>query len=247
MVAGTKFDQPGFGLRSADGRLTGLDVSVLEYVINSIADNRGWPHPTIRWRETPTSLRETLVQNNDVHIVAATYSITADRAQSVAFAGPYLRTQQALLVRAEEGAINSLEELSGRRLCSVTGSTSALAVKRQLTGVALQEYNTYSSCIDALHRGHVDALTTDAAVLSGFAVRSPGRYRMVPLDALGQNQGKEHYGIALRQGDEAGTHAVNSALRELLQTDAWNSMLSQHLGNAEYTQADTPGDLSFLE
>ena len=47
VTLGTKYDQPGLGLREADGSMTGLDVDVITYVVNHIADENSWEHPEI--------------------------------------------------------------------------------------------------------------------------------------------------------------------------------------------------------
>ena len=101
VTLGTKYDQPGLGLREADGSMTGLDVEIMTYVVNSIADANGWEHPEITWRETPSAQRETLIQNGEVAAIGATYSINSSRAEAVSFGGPYLLTHQGLLVRSE--------------------------------------------------------------------------------------------------------------------------------------------------
>src|SRR5690625_5230796 len=59
VTLGTKFDQPGLGLREPDGSMTGLDVEVATYVVNSIAAENGWEEPSIDWRETPRSEEHT--------------------------------------------------------------------------------------------------------------------------------------------------------------------------------------------
>ena len=59
--------------------------------------------------------------------------------------------------------------LTGKKLCSVTGSTSAQKVKDKYPGVQLQEYDTYSKCVEALNAKVVDALTTDNTILAGYA------------------------------------------------------------------------------
>ena len=92
VTLGTKFDQPGLGLREGDGSMTGLDVDVATYVVNHIAKDKGWEEPEIEWRETPSAQRETLIENGEVDLIAATYSINASRAEKVNFAGPYLIT-----------------------------------------------------------------------------------------------------------------------------------------------------------
>ena len=53
VTLGAKYDQPGLGLRGPDGTMSGLEVDISTYVVNAIADDNGWQHPEITWRETP--------------------------------------------------------------------------------------------------------------------------------------------------------------------------------------------------
>ena len=97
IVIGTKFDQPGLGLKNPDGTMSGFDVDVAKYV----AQQLGFGEDKIEWKEAPSGQRETLIQNDQVKFIAATYSITDARKEKVDFAGPYLITGQSLLVRAD--------------------------------------------------------------------------------------------------------------------------------------------------
>lgn len=250
VILGTKYDQPGLGLRHPDKSMAGIDVDVATYVVNHIADARGWAHPEITWRETPSAQRETLIKNGEVTMIAATYSINAGRAKAVDFGGPYLLTHQALLVRDADRSLESLEDLAdGRKLCSVTGSTPAQKIKDALPGVQLQEFDSYSSCVEALYRGKVDALTTDATILAGYAAQYDDELRVVPMTKTdGKPFTNEHYGIGHAQGDEASTTAINDALREMYSSGEFRRILERNLGdNADTADEDAIGDLSFLE
>ncbi|MDO4908474.1 MAG: glutamate ABC transporter substrate-binding protein [Corynebacterium sp.] len=251
VILGTKYDQPGLGLRNPDKTMTGLDVDVATYVVNKIADDNGWAHPQITWRETPSSQRETLIKNGEVDMITATYSITKSRTNAVNFAGPYLLTHQALLVRKDDDSLKSLQDLNnGRKLCSVTGSTPAQKVKASLPGVQLQEYDSYSSCVEALHQKKVDAMTTDATILYGFAQLYEGEFNVVPMN---KDDGKpftnEYYGIGLAKGDQASTDAINKALTEMYADGSFQKILKDNLGEdyeANVVSQGNPGDLSFL-
>ena len=61
--------------------------------------------------------------------MVATYSITDARKEKVSFAGPYFIAGQDLLIRADDMTISGPDALDGKKLCSVTGSTSAQKVK----------------------------------------------------------------------------------------------------------------------
>lgn len=247
VTLGTKYDQPGLGLREADGSMTGLDVDVITYVVNHIADDNGWEHPEITWRETPSAQRETVLQNGEVAAIAATYSINKSRSEAVDFGGPYLLTHQALLVRSDDAEITGLEALDGRILCSVTGSTPAQKVKDTLPGVQLQEYDTYSSCVEALRNGNVDALTTDATILGGYSAQSPGDFKVVELKKDGEDFTDEHYGVGLKKEDPGALEAVNKALDALYSDGSFDKFVDENLDGGQGVEKDTVGDLSFVE
>ncbi|MBV7293267.1 glutamate ABC transporter substrate-binding protein [Corynebacterium sp. TAE3-ERU16] len=246
---GTKFDQPGLGLRTPDGTFTGLDVDVATYVVNHIAEENNWNTPEITWKETPSAQRETMIKNGEVDMIAATYSINASRAEAVNFAGPYLITHQALLVRKDDDKISSLEDLDrGGKLCSVSGSTPAQKVKDALPGVQLQEYDTYASCVEALSQGKVDAVSTDATILYGYASQYDGQFSVIEMvKPDGEAFTDEYYGIGMMKDDAAATDAVNEALSEMYSSGEFIKFLNKNLGDdASVVEEGTPGDLSFL-
>ena len=156
LKVGIKFDQPGLGLKEGN-EYTGFDVDVARY----IAEKLGTAEDDIEWIQAPSAQRETLLETGQVDMIVATYSITDSRKEKVGFAGPYFIAGQDLLVRADDDSITGPDSLDGKRLCSVTGSTSAQTVKEQVPGVNLQEFGTYSECVSALVSNAVDALTTD--------------------------------------------------------------------------------------
>ncbi|AKK03345.1 glutamate ABC transporter substrate-binding protein [Corynebacterium epidermidicanis] len=250
VILGTKYDQPGLGLRHPDKSMSGLDVDVATYVVNAIADDQGVAHPKIKWRETPSAQRETLIKNGEVDMITATYSINKGRAKAVDFGGPYLITHQALLVRQDDNSLNALTDLaSGRKLCSVTGSTPAQKIKDALPTVQLQEYDSYSSCVEALHQKKVDAMTTDATILYGFASQYEGEFKVVEMNKEdGKPFTNERYGIGHAKGDTASTEAINKALNQMYSDGSFERFLKENLGDdAKVVEKGKPGDLSFLD
>ena len=135
LKVGIKFDQPGLGLKKGS-EYTGFDVDVAKYVAKEL----GTDAADINWVQAPSAQRETLIETGQVDMVVATYSITDARKEKVAFAGPYFIAGQDLLVRADDTSITGPDTLDGKKLCSVTGSTSAQKVKDKYPGVQLQEF-----------------------------------------------------------------------------------------------------------
>ena len=224
IVIGTKFDQPGLGLKNPDGTMSGFDVDVAKYVANEL----GFPEDKIEWKESPSGQRETLIQNDQVKFIAATYSITDARKEKVDFAGPYLITGQSLLVRADNTDITGEASLqNNKKLCSVSGSTPAQRIKDKYASVQLQQYDTYSACVEALKNGAVDAVTTDEVILAGYAAQSPGAFKIV-----GEPFSEEKYGIGLKKGDTELQTKINDAITKMEQDGAWKAAWDKNLGPA---------------
>ncbi|MDA4109809.1 glutamate ABC transporter substrate-binding protein [Mycolicibacterium holsaticum] len=224
VVIGTKFDQPGLGLKNPDGTMSGFDVDVARYV----AQQLGYTEDQIQWKEAPSAQRETLIANGQVDYIVATYSITDSRKERVSFAGPYLITGQSLLVRSDNTDIVGAESLeNNKKLCSVVGSTPAQHVKEKYPGVQLQQYDTYSACVEALKNGAVDAVTTDEVILAGYAAQSPGAFKVV-----GGTFTEERYGIGLKKGDTELQTKINDALVKMEQDGAWKAAWDKNLGPA---------------
>ena len=224
IVIGTKFDQPGLGLRNPDGSMSGFDVDVAKFVAKEL----GYTEEQIEWKESPSGQRENLIANDQVSYIVATYSITDARKEKVDFAGPYLITGQSLLVRADTTDITGAESLANnKKLCSVSGSTPAQRIKDKYPGVQLQQYDTYSACVEALKNGAIDAVTTDEVILAGYAAQSPGVFKVV-----GKPFSEEKYGIGLKKGDTDMRTKINDALAKMEKDGAWKAAFEKNLGPA---------------
>ncbi|MGU3500413.1 glutamate ABC transporter substrate-binding protein [Mycobacterium sp. C31M] len=232
VVIGTKFDQPGLGLKNPDGTMSGFDVDVATYVAGQL----GYTPEQIEWKEAPSGQRETLIQNGQVDFIAATYSITDARKEKVSFAGPYLITGQSLLVRADNTDIVGAESLeNNKKLCSVTGSTPAQRIKDKYPGVQLQQYDTYSACVEALKSGAIDAVTTDEVILAGYAAQSPGTFKLV-----GEPFSEENYGIGLKKDDTEMLTKINDAITKMETDGEWAAAFEKNLGPAGIATPEPP-------
>lgn len=226
ITIGIKFDQPGVGYKKG-GTFTGFDVSVARYIANYM----GYEDYEIEWKESPSKQREAMLQNNDVDMILASYSITDDRKKTVDFAGPYLVAGQDLLVRSDNTSINGPDDLDGKRLCSVTGSTSATVIKeRYASGVQLMEQPSYAECATALFSGIVDAVTTDDIILAGLASNSRGRLKLV-----GAPFTQEYYGVGIHKGNHELAAKINEAINDMIATGAWQQAIEDNTKGTGYT------------
>ena len=223
---GIKFDQPGLGFKKS-GTYVGFDVDVAKYVAKKL----GYSEDEIVWKEAPSKQREAMLQNGDVDMILATYSITDERKNAVSFAGPYFVAGQDLLVRKDDHSINGPEDLNGKRLCSVTGSTSAATVKEKFASeVQLMEQPGYAECATALFSGIVDAVTTDDIILAGLASASRGKLRVV-----GKPFTQEYSGVGIKKGDTALAKKINAAIAEMIKDGSWERAIADNTEGTSYT------------
>ncbi|MER7110070.1 glutamate ABC transporter substrate-binding protein [Streptomyces sp. NPDC000229] len=233
ITVGIKFDQPGLGLKTPDGKYTGFDIDVATYVAKEL----GFEPGDIEWKEAKSADRETLLQRGDVDFIAATYSINDERAKKVDFAGPYLLAHQDVLVRADDNSIKRPEDLNNKKLCSVTGSTSAQNVKDRIAPKAqLQEYGGYSECLTGLENRAVDALTTDDSILAGYAAQPEhqGKFKLG-----GFKLSNENYGIGVQKGSDL-KNRINTALEKMVSDGSWDEAVKKNFGPANYKNEPAP-------
>lgn len=204
---GTKFDQPLFGLKGLDGKPVGFDVEIAKI----IAGKLGISADKIEWVETPSKVREEVIEQGKVDFVVATYTINDKRKERISFAGPYYEAGQDLMVKKDNSTITGPEALkgAGARVCSVTGSTPAENIKKYVDADKLTLFDVYSKCADALRTGQVDVVTTDNVILLGLIDASKGEFKLVDKPFT-----KEPYGIGLKKGDTKFCQFINDTIKE---------------------------------
>jgi glutamate transport system substrate-binding protein len=227
ITIGIKFDQPGLGLKEGN-EYKGFDVDVAKYVAKEL----GYAEDKITFKESPTPQRETLIESGQVKLIFATYSISDKRKEKVSFGGPYFIAGQDLLIRADDSSITGPESLNGKKLCSVTGSTSAQKVKDKFADtVQLQNYDKYSLCVEALVAKRIDALTTDNTILAGYAAQDTYKGK---VKVVGKTFSEEKYGVGLKKGDADLCKKVNDALKKMYDDGAWQKAVDDNLGPAGF-------------
>ncbi|MEU6442928.1 glutamate ABC transporter substrate-binding protein [Streptomyces sp. NPDC047046] len=233
ITIGIKVDQPGLGQKLPSGEYAGFDVDVARYVAKAL----GYKTNQIVWKEAKSADRETMLERGDVDFIAASYSITDEREAKVDFAGPYLLAHQDVLVRADEKHINDPKDLNSKKLCSVTGSTSAQNIKKELAPKAqLQEYGGYSECLTGLENKAVDALTTDDSILAGYAAQKEfqGKFKLA-----GFKMTNENYGIGVKKGSDL-KDKINDALKKMVEDKSWDKAVQDNFGPANYKNEPAP-------
>jgi glutamate transport system substrate-binding protein len=232
VTIGVKYDQPGIGfLEPGADEPSGIDIEMAKI----IAAELGIEPDGITWKETVSDNREPFIQNGTVDLVLASYSITDERRGVVGQAGPYYVTGQQLLVREEDkGRITGPDALEGVKVCSVTGSTSIETVAKEYDAKPVP-FDTYSDCVTQLQNNSVDAVTTDGAILLGYAAQAPDE-----LEVVGPEFSEERYGVGFKKGDDAMCQFLTDTIQTAIDDGSWAKAFEATLGQSGVETPEPP-------
>ncbi len=226
VTIGVKYDQPGIGFKKAGASIPeGFDIEMGKL----LAAKLGIKADKVKWVEAVSANREPFLQKGTVDFVIASYSITPERRQIVGQAGPYYVTGQQLLVK-KGSDIKSVDDLKGKEVCSVTGSTSLDQVAAK--GAKPRGFATYSECRDQVLDGSVDAMTTDGAILLGYAADNPDE-----LSVVGDRFSTENYGIGFNKGKPELCQFITDTIKGAEDDGDWAKAFKATLGQSG---VDTP-------
>jgi len=226
LTIGVKFDQPGIGFKgAADDIPVGFDPEIGKILAASL----GISPDKVHWKETISDNREPFLESGEVDLVIASYSITPERQKVVGQAGPYYVTGQQLLVPTDS-KIDSLDDIKGMDICSVTGSTSLEQIEAK--GANPRGFETYSDCVDQVLNGTVDAMTTDGAILMGYAAEHPDDLKVV-VDPFSE----ERYGVGYSKKYPEMCQWIVDTIKKAEDDGTWATAFEDTLGKSG---VDTP-------
>jgi len=229
ITIGVKYDQPGIGFKGAtDDAPSGFDPEMAKILAASL----GIAPEDITWKETISDNREPFLESGEVDLVLASYSITDERRAVVGQAGPYYVTGQQLLVPTDSD-IDSLDDVKGTEVCSVTGSTSLDNIAAE--GATPRGFDTYSECVDQVLDGSVDAMTTDGAILLGYAAEHPDELKVVV-----EPFSEERYGVGYSLDHPEMCQWINDTLTEAFDDGQWAEAFDITLGEAGVDAPEQP-------
>lgn len=223
-TVGVKFDQPGFGLKDpVSGKVDGFDVQIAK----EIGESLGLQANQIEFVEAISANRIPFLNEDKVDMVAATMTINADRKTQIEFSRPYYLAGQSILVKKDNTSITKVEDLNGKTVCSVQGSTSEKNVQAKAPQANLQSLTTYAACVQGMKDGRYEAVSTDDIILAGFAASDTS------LKLVGGQFTQEPYGLGFKKGKTDMSQYVDGLLKKWLEDGTWDRIYNQYLGKVE--------------
>jgi polar amino acid transport system substrate-binding protein len=200
------------------GAITGFDVDIAGEVARDIF---GTPSQVV-YRILSSNDRIAALQNNQVDIVVKSMSITCERRRLINFSTEYLRANQRILAPRDSN-IERPSDLSGKRVCAVTGTTSLQRVQEIKPPPVVVEVVTWSDCLVALQQRQADAVSTDDTILAGLVAQDPY------LHIVGPSMSEEPYGIGINLENTGLVRFVNGTLERIRRDGTWNTLYRKWL------------------
>ena len=133
------------------------------------------------------------------------------------------RITAAMTISAIESSVSSVNDLYGKRVGKVAGSTAeAFLQNRDLNGYAL---NDLSDVLRAFEDGDLDAVVFDSPILAYYVKTDGARFGQF----AGPTFQHENYGIALPSGSEL-VEPINQALLELREDGTYAQIYRKWFG-----------------
>lgn len=221
-VGGTRTSQLFSLLNEVDNKIRGLDAGLYQLLARYITGDEANYDLT----QVTSDTRESVLTNDQVDAVFATYSITDDRKKVISFAGPYFVSQYGILVAANNTDINSVDDLAGKNVATQSGSTGPGLVEQYAPDAVVQEFTDDAQCRTALEQGRVDAYAVNIDLLMGSIIANPGKYRLLE-ETFGP---EDPYGIGLPK-DSDGVAFVNTWLKKIEDEGMWAKLWQVCIGD----------------
>jgi putative glutamine transport system substrate-binding protein len=220
LKVGVKEDVPGFGLLNKDtNQYEGLEIELAKLIAKEFTGD----DTKVEFTPVTAKTRGPLLDNGDINMVIATFTITEDRKLTYNFSTPYYQDAVGMLVKKDAG-INSLADLGGKTIGVAQSATSKDAIQAAAdeagVSISFSEFASYPEIKAALDSGRVDVFSVDGSILGGYvddtSVILPDRFS--PQD----------YGVATKLDNKDLAQTVDDLINKWLNDGTIAGLVSKY-------------------
>ena len=207
LIVGTKANNPPFSLKNTSGELVGFEIDLAKEIAAYILGSKD----KVEFKIIPTvAQRISSIEEGNVDIVIATFSVTPARSTRLIFSQPYYFTTQRVLVNRNK--VKSLNHLKGKKVMVIYGSNSASAFFELQPSSEVVVVSTYDEALKRLQKAEVFAFSSDLEILGKLLRQLSNNFTILPEDL-----GVQAYAIAMkRRAESAGlAYIIDEALDKM--------------------------------
>ena len=210
LIVGTGSTNAPWHFQGADGKLQGFDIDIARMVAKGLFNDPS----KVEFVVQSSDARIPNLLTDKVDMSCQFITVTASRAQQVAFTLPYYREGVGLLLPANSKykEIEDMKAAGDGVIVAVLQNVYAEELVHQaLPKAKVDQYDSVDLMYQAVNSGRADAAATDQSSVKYLMVQNPGRYRS-PAYAWSP----QTYACAVKRGDQDWLNFVNTTLHEAM-------------------------------
>jgi len=210
LIVGTGSGNPPFHFLDTSGKLVGMDIDIAKAIAKGLFNDE----TKVEFVQQASDSRIPNVVSGKVDITCQFMTVTATRAQQVAFTNPYYREGVGLLLK-KNGKYKNYAALlkagSAAKVSILQNVTADDYVHAALPKAKVLQYAETALIYTALDAGRVDAAASDQSAIAWLVASNPTKY----VDS-GYGWMPQTYSCAVKQGDQVWLNFVNQVLNEAM-------------------------------
>ena len=210
LIVGTGSTNAPWHFQGADGKLQGFDIDIARMVAKGLFNDPS----KVEFVVQSSDARIPNLLTDKVDMSCQFITVTASRAQQVAFTLPYYREGVGLLLPAN----SKYKEIDDMKAAGDSVTVAVLQnvyaeelVHQALPKAKVDQYDSVDLMYQAVNSGRADAAATDQSSVKYLMVQNAGRYRS-PAYAWSP----QTYACAVKRGDQDWLNFVNTTLHEAM-------------------------------
>lgn len=228
LKVGCKSDVPNFSLQNtATGEYEGFEDDLAYNIAGEIfgcTPEEAKDKKLVEFQGVTAKTRGPLLENGEIDLVIATFTITDERKETYNFSTPYYTDAVGLLVNNDSG-IESIEDLDGKIIGVAQSSTTKDGFKAYVEEKGLnvnpefQEFDGYPALAQALATKQIDCFSVDRAILSGYVNDSN--------HILDDRFSEQEYGVASAKENTGLAELVDKKVTSMLSDGSMKALQDQ--------------------
>lgn len=228
LKVGCKSDVPNFSLQNtATGEYEGFEDDLAYNIAGEIfgcTPEEAKGKKLVEFQGVTAKTRGPLLENGEIDLVIATFTITDERKETYNFSTPYYTDAVGLLVNNDSG-IESIEDLDGKIIGVAQSSTTKDGFKAYVEEKCLninpefQEFDGYPALAQALATKQIDCFSVDRAILSGYVNDSN--------HILDDRFSEQEYGVASAKENTGLAELVDKKVTSMLSDGSMKALQDQ--------------------
>jgi len=210
LIVGTGSGNPPFHFLDTSGKLVGMDIDIAKAIAKGLFNDEA----KVEFVQQASDTRIPNVVSEKVDITCQFMTVTATRAQQVAFTNPYYREGVGLLLK-KGGKYKNYADLlkagTAARISILQNVTADAYVKAALPKAKVLQYAETALIYTAVDAGRADAAAADQSAIAWLVANNPTKY----VDS-GYGWLPQTYSCAVKQGDQVWLNFVNQVLNEAM-------------------------------